>query len=181
MYKGNICLTFNRLDTVDKIEQASVWNEIKQMSVDIPFNLHYFYPTFKKWQGRAFLLNKGIHYVRREREDAYQLGIVALNDKSSIVRYCAIELIAYAQRKEAIPFLEKLLTHSDRSTQEHTKRAIHALKKQNHHLFLGEKQVNWIVASSSDEIISILESEILTSKNNKWKLLGKIKSFLNRL
>lgn len=180
MDKGNICLTFNRLDTVDEIEQASVWNEIKQMSVDIPFNLHYFYPTFKKWQGRAFLLNKGIHYVR-ESEDAYKVGIAALNDKSSIVRYRAIELLAYAQRKEAIPFLEKLLAHSDISTQEHTKRAIHALKKQNHHLFLGEKQVNWIVASSSDEIISILESEILPSKNNKWTLLGKIKSFLNRL
>ena len=93
------------------------------------------YPRFKKWQGRVELVYRATRYSRT-RDDAYRLGILALADKAAIVRYRACGLLAYSLRRDAIPFLETLLTHPTKDTAEHAAAAIDAINHQNHNYYV---------------------------------------------
>jgi len=46
----------------------------------------------------------------KTNEDAYQIGIMALRDRSKVVRNRACKLLSFAQKKAAIEYLEILLT-----------------------------------------------------------------------
>jgi hypothetical protein len=56
-------------------------------------------------------------------------------------------------RKEAIPYLEKNLNHSDKETQKDAERAIKAINNQNHHIFMEGRSDTWIVNRETDEKI----------------------------
>jgi hypothetical protein len=90
-----------------------------------------FYPRAKKWQGRAWLIYQAIRYSRVS-EDAFRLGLKALNDKSSVVRHRACSLCAYSLRREAIPMLKTLFDHTDQKTLEDAQAAIDSIQHQNH-------------------------------------------------
>lgn len=137
MNQPDIINLVSKLDTPELSLQDQAWAEIKQLNLDIklvPF-LKEAYPTFKTWQGRAWLLHLAIRYAR-ESEEATQLGIEALEDQSKVVRYRACSLLAYSLKTEALPHLEKLLDSSENQTREDAAAAINAIKSQNHNLFI---------------------------------------------
>ena len=139
-----------KLDTSSFTEQEKYWVEIKKLNIDIPKYFLKSYPNFKKWQGRVHLVFSCIKYAR-ESEDAFQLGINALSDKATLVRYRGASILAYSLRKDAIPYLEKNLQHSDEPTQKDAKRAIKAIRNKNHHIFMEDRADKWIVNQSTDE------------------------------
>lgn len=125
----------SRLETTKSLEEETAWIKLRSLGIAIVPYLADAYPIMKKWQGRVSLVFHSMRYAK-ESEEAYQLGIRALNDRAKLVRYRACGLLAYSQREEAIPHLKKLLRHGDSETVADAKAAIDAIKRRNHHYFI---------------------------------------------
>lgn len=100
----------------------------------VPFLAECF-PRTKKTQGRVALVFHAIRFAR-ESHSAFELGVLALSDKATLVRYRACALCAYSLRDDAIPHLKLLLKHSDSKTVADAKAAIDAIRFRNHHYFV---------------------------------------------
>jgi len=124
-----------RLDTTSAREEEEVWAQLRGLGATVAPYLLDAYRTFRKSKGRVSLVFHSIRYARTSN-DAFRLGIEALSDKATLVRYRACGLLAYSQRPDAIPHLRSLLAHSDARTVEDAKAAIDAISNRNHHYFV---------------------------------------------
>jgi hypothetical protein len=124
-----------RLDTTSWRVGEDAWNYLRPTGEAVVPILREAYPRFRKWQGRVSLVYHAIRYARTS-DDAFALGLAALNDKATLVRYRACGLLAYSLREEAIPPLEALLDHSDQRTIDDARAALDAIHSCNHHFFV---------------------------------------------
>lgn len=141
------------LDTAKTLDEEAAWSALKPLGIDAIPHLLAFYPKAKKWQGRVSLVFHSIRYAR-ESEAAFELGLLALHDKSTMVRYRACSLCAYSLREDAIPALQSLINHTDSKTSEDAIAAIDAIKHKNHHYFFDRThsgQSFWVVNESDRE------------------------------
>lgn len=128
-------------DTASTSAHEAAWALLRPLGVDVvPFLAEYF-PRTKKAQGRVALVFHAIRFAR-ESQAAFELGILALNDKATLVRYRACGLCAYSLRKDAIPYLERLLNHADVKTVDDARAAIDAIRRKNHHYFVDRSHSN---------------------------------------
>lgn len=136
-----------RLDTANPSDEAAAWSELKALGEGaVPYLAEHF-PRARRWQQRVSLVFHSIRFARVS-EAALQLGLAALDDRATLVRYRACGLLAYAQRREAVPALEKLLAHADGRTVEDARAAIDALNRKNHHYFVDRTHSGrafWVV------------------------------------
>ncbi|NUM52338.1 MAG: hypothetical protein HUU46_01720 [Candidatus Hydrogenedentes bacterium] len=124
-----------RLDSSSNEECQEAWERLRDLGPAVVPYLLEAYRSFRKARGRVELVFHSIRYARTS-EDAYQLGIIALSDKATLVRYRACMLLAYSLRRDAVPHLKTLLTHADAATVEDAKAAIDAIQSQNHNYFV---------------------------------------------
>jgi len=140
------------LDTSSARDAAAAWAQLRACGAAVvPFLLEA-YRSFRKAKGRVSLVFHAIRHARTS-EEAYRLGVEALSDKATLVRYRACGLLAYSQRTEAISHLKTLLTHSDARTAEDARAAIDAISNRNHHYFVDRAHTGrsfWQV-NESDE------------------------------
>lgn len=121
-------------DTASSNLQEAAWASLRPLGVDVvPFLAEYF-PRTKKAQGRVALIFHAIRYAR-ESQAAF-LGLLALNDKATLVRYRACGLCAYSLKADAIPHLKRLLKHTDAKTVADAEAAIDAIRCKNHRYFI---------------------------------------------
>lgn len=135
------------LDSKTVAGEESAWSKLRPLGVAVVPYLREAYPTFSRWQGRVSLVYHSIRYSRVS-DDAFLLGLEALNDRATLVRYRACALVAYSLRKDALFALNKLLSHSDPKTVEDARAAVTAINSQNHHLFVDRDnsgRVRWVV------------------------------------
>jgi HEAT repeat protein len=123
------------LDTRDAAAQDTIWTQLRPLGEKVVEYLAEFYPQARTLEGRRALVFHAIKYARSS-EAAFRLGVDALQDKASIVRYRACGLLAYSLRRDALPHLQALLAHKDRKTVEDAQAAMDAIKSQNHHYFV---------------------------------------------
>ena len=138
------------LDTRSSSDEEAAWEMLKPLGSEVVAHLAAFYPKAKTWQGRASLIYHSTRYAR-ESEPAFQLGLSALQDKSTVVRYRACGLCAYSLRREALPALKSLLSHKDSKTVADAAAAIEAIERKNHHLFVDRTHSGrsfWVVNES---------------------------------
>jgi hypothetical protein len=83
--------------------------KLEALGVDIPGLMMKRYKISRRWADRASCVYHCIKYAKKN-EDAYQVGIIALRDKSKTVRHQACMLLTAAQKKDAIEHLEELLS-----------------------------------------------------------------------
>jgi hypothetical protein len=81
------------------------------------------------------LVFHGIKYARTS-EAAFRLGVQACQDRATRVRYRGCGLLAYSQKREALPHLQALLRHEDPETVADARAAIDAIVSRNHHYFI---------------------------------------------
>ncbi|MBI3863770.1 MAG: hypothetical protein HY290_17925 [Planctomycetia bacterium] len=124
-----------RLDTRDGSQEEAAWALLRPLGAGVVPYLAEFYPNAKKLEGRRAIVFHATRHARTT-EAAFQLGVAALNDRASIVRYRACCILAYSLRRDAIPYLEKMLEHKDSKTAADALAAIDAIKSQNHHYFI---------------------------------------------
>ena len=100
--------------------------KLEEQGADIPKLLTKRYKVSRRWSDRALCIFHCIEYAK-SNDVAYQLGIMALQDRSRTVRRRACALLSVAQNQEAIEHLEKLLL--DETLQGDALAAINALSK----------------------------------------------------
>jgi hypothetical protein len=66
------------------------------------------YKVSRKWGERASCVFHALRYAKEDRA-AFQLGLLALKDKSKVVRYRATMLLAVSQNPDALTPLRELL------------------------------------------------------------------------
>lgn len=121
-----------RLDTTSARDEEETWAQLRGLGVAVAPYLLEAYPSFRKSKGRVSLVFHCIRHARAS-EEAFRLGIQALSDKATLVRYRACGLLAYSQRADAIPHLKALLTHPDARTVDYATAAIDAISSRTHH------------------------------------------------
>ena len=140
-------------EEVDKLQASTVsgeeeaWDALRPLGIEVvPYLLEAF-PRFRRWQGRASLVYHAIRYARMS-DDAFQLGLLGARDKSRVVRYHALGLLAYSLRREALGEIKNQLSNPDKSTVADATAALAAIKEKNHHLFHDRDRsgrTHWIV------------------------------------
>jgi hypothetical protein len=108
------------------------------------------YRRIRRWQERASHVVRAIRAARTS-EEAFQLGVLALGDRSNVVRYWACGLLAYSLREDALPHLQPLLQHKDQRTVEDARAAIDAIRSRNHNYFRDRQhtdRITWEVIDS---------------------------------
>ncbi len=154
MNKQEIISLVKQLDTTNSHEQETVWEKLRLLREQVVPYLLEAYPTTRKWQGRVALVFHSIRYARTS-EAAFQLGLMACEDKATLVRYRACGLLAYSLRIDAIPRLEALLRHRERKTVEDAAAAIEAIERQNHHYFVDRNHTGQIFWQVDDEVTPV--------------------------
>jgi hypothetical protein len=124
-----------RLDTTSPLDRESAWAQLRPLGIAVAPLLEAAYPSFKKSQGRAALVFHSTPFARTS-ESAFRLGLRALQDKSSIVRYRACGLLAYSLNSEALPSLREATAHKDAKIVADAVAAMEAVSRKNHHLFV---------------------------------------------
>lgn len=99
---------------------------LEALGANVPGLLLKKYKVSRRWSDRATCVFHCIEYAKTS-EDAYQLGIIALQDKSKTVRRRACMLLSAAQRHEAIEHLETLI--SNEASSNDARIAIETLQK----------------------------------------------------
>lgn len=137
MMNKNLDELLNRLDGSGSDSEYNAVEELKNRLGDkLPSVLFDRYKQAKKWGDRASCLYHSIRYARTV-EDAVQLGVLALQDKSKAVRYRACMLLAYSLKPEALSALEDARKSTDREdTFKDINAAIDAIRSQNSNFFI---------------------------------------------
>ncbi len=83
-------------------------------------------------------------------DDAVQLGLEALQDRSKVVRYRACGLLAYSQRRSLVERLRAYIDAVPDTSRADLLAAIDALEQGNHHLFVDRDRSGKITWNVSD-------------------------------
>ena len=87
----------------------------------------------------------------RSSDDAVQLGLEALQDRSKVVRYRAFGLLAYSQRRSLVDHLRAHVGAVSEASRADLLAAIDALEQGNHHLFVDREhsgKVTWNIVEN---------------------------------
>ena len=123
------------LDTAKVDHEARAWATLRALGSEVVPYLEEAYPKASRWQRRLSLVFHAIPFARTS-EAAFRLAVAALNDRSHVVRWRACGLLAYSQRRDALPALKPLLRHADARTAADARAAVDAIQERNHHLFV---------------------------------------------
>lgn len=125
----------SQLDTTSAADEEAVWLQVRHLGAEVvPYLLEAF-PSTRKWQGRVSLVFHSIRFARVS-EAAFELGLLALEDRSFMVRWRGCGLLAYSLRRDALPALQAASTHKDSRTREDATAAMAAISESNHHLYV---------------------------------------------
>jgi hypothetical protein len=115
-------------------EIDAAWVVADSMGDDLLPLLAEAFPRIRKSEGRASVM-RYVGRFSREREVAFRMGKVAVEDRACVVRHYGCALLAYSLRADALPILSSLSKHADRRTVEDAKAAIDAIRSKNHNFF----------------------------------------------
>lgn len=136
----------------DVFAEDEAWAALRRYGDDVAPYLAAEYDHANGAQARAHLIHHSIPFARR-RGEAFRLGLHGLEDRAKSVRHEACALLAYAQRAEAMPALERLLEHKDADTRDDAVAALVALETGNHHYFRDRDRTDtifWVVNPEDD-------------------------------
>lgn len=144
----------SQLTRVTSLEAEELWERLRPLGVRVVPFLVAAYPDTSRAPGRLRLVYSCIRYGRVS-DEAFQLGLLAVNDRGTLVRYRACMLLAYSLRRDALPVLRTALGHSDERTRADALAAIDAIEHQNHHLFVDRThsgRIRLIVDREVDDV-----------------------------
>ena len=115
------------------------WKAVEQLRVlgqRLPSLLLERFRSARRWQARSSCVYHSFRYAT-ESEDALKLGLEAIRDRANLVRYRGAMLLAYSQRMDALPEMERALREIDRGkSADDIAAAIDAIRNRNHNWFV---------------------------------------------
>ena len=133
MNKSELDKYLSKLDGRGSDEEYDAIKSLATLGDKLPGLLLKKYRSSNKWGERASCVYHAIKYAHKN-QDAFQLGIESIKDKSKKVRYRACMLLAVSQNTKAISYLKPLLNVS--GSHEDVKAAIDAIKHKNHNYYV---------------------------------------------
>lgn len=99
------------LSQLDGSGSDAEWKAVEQLRAlpNLPDVLLDHYTRSTRFGARAACVYHSVRYARTSKS-AFELGLLAVRDKSKVVRYRAALLLAVAQHPAAIPALEAMKT-----------------------------------------------------------------------
>ena len=141
-----------RFDTDDAAVRDECWKELPPDRLALPLLREAFVRT-RRMEARISMVYAATFFARVS-EDAFQLGLLGLRDRSKHVRDRASGVLAYSLRRDALPALRPLLRAEDEVTRNAAEGAVDAIKHQNHHLYWDQGwpqgQTFWVVNRGDD-------------------------------
>jgi len=138
----------DQIDTRDSFALEAAWAQLRPLGYAVVAHLLAAYARFRTWQGRTALVYYAARYARLS-DDAVPLGLLALADKSYMVRYRACGLLAYALQEENLPALRRVEQQDLKPLiRQSAQAACNAILARNHNLFIDHSlsgRSNWIV------------------------------------
>ncbi len=127
------------MDCIDGGGSDREWSAVRELrclGLEFAKMLRSKFHASRAWKVRSSCVYHAMRYAR-ESEDAVALGIAAIADKAKGVRYRGAMLLAYSQRRDAIPALDAAYqAHIGTADADDLAAAIDAIQSQNHHFFL---------------------------------------------
>ena len=128
------------LDSLDGSGSETEWSAACRLREVLGNNLPRYllarYRSQKHWGPRTAYLYHALRYARLS-DDAVNLGMLAVGDRSKVVRSRACMLLAYSLRTDLLPFLEAELDKAkDEETRNDITAAMDAIVEQNHNFFV---------------------------------------------
>ncbi len=127
------------LEELDGSGSGREWSAAEELRAGLGARLPRYllerYRSERKANARSSCVYHAIRYAR-DSQDAVNLGLEAVRDRSGIVRYRACMLLAYALRKDAVPPLRSALNEVPETSRADVLAAIDAIESGNHHYFV---------------------------------------------
>jgi hypothetical protein len=141
-----------RFDTDDVAVRDECWKQLPPNRLALPL-LREAFPHTRRMEARISMVYEATFFARVS-EDAFQLGLLGVRDRSKHVRDRACGVLAYSLRPDALPALRPLLRADDETTRQAAEGAVDAIKHQNHHLYWDQGwptgQTFWVVNRGDD-------------------------------
>jgi hypothetical protein len=131
-------------DAKDSATRDAAWQQLRDLGDRVLPFFEEFFPRASRLEARRDMAFHSIRYARAS-EIAFRIGLAAIADRSSIVRYRGCCVLAYSLRREALPALQRLLTHSDARTIEDARAAMDAIQSGNHHYFVDRQHTGQMI------------------------------------
>ena len=127
------------LDNLDGSGSDSEWSAVDELrrilDKDMPKYLLEKFRSARKWTVRSSCVYHAVRYAK-ESQEAINLGMEALKDKSKDVRYRACMLLAYSLRSDLLPELYRIASEIPAVSRDDLLAAIDAIENKNHHFFI---------------------------------------------
>jgi hypothetical protein len=120
-----------------------------ELGTKLPEFLLRGYKRAKSWKSRSAMVFHAARYARVSQA-AIDLALTAVNDKSRVVRYQALLLLAYSLRKDLIAKLEALEPSVSAESSEDLAAAIDAIKQQNQNYFVDRNHSGMVTMTMPD-------------------------------
>lgn len=136
-------------DTKDNAVRDAAWQRLRGLGERVLPHFEEFFSRAKRLEARRDIAFHCIRFARTS-DAAFRIGLRAIGDRSTVVRYRGCCILAYSLRRDAIQPLEALFGHPDARTAEHARAAVDAIRNRNHHLFVDRHhtgQVFWEVGA----------------------------------
>jgi len=130
------------LDAIDGSGSDRESNAVRELRSLGPLFVEYLvkkYAAETHWKSRNSCVYNAIRYSRESRT-AVSFGLVALGDRSKVVRHNACLLLAYSLDKTVLPQLRQAREDADLKTIEDITAAIQSIEEQNSNLFVDRKR-----------------------------------------
>jgi hypothetical protein len=141
-----------RFDTDDAATRDECWAQLPPSRLALAL-LREAFPITRRMEARISMVYEATFFARVS-EDAFQLGLLGLRDRSKHVRDRACGVLAYSLRADALPALRPLLRADDEVTRRAAEGAVDAIKHQSHHLYWDQDrprgQTFWVVNRGDD-------------------------------
>ncbi len=138
MDEKTIASLLAKLDGSGSDAEWAAAKRLRDLGPKLPKWLLQKYRASKGWKARSSCV---YHAARsaRQSEEAVALGKEALRDRSKAVRYRAAELLAWAQRKDALPALRAALAEVPEGERDDLLAAVDAIESGNHNYFIDRE------------------------------------------
>jgi hypothetical protein len=150
------------LDAIDgsgSRPEALAARKLRKTRQGLAYWLLHRYRTSSSWKARRACVYFAVASARTS-EDALTLGLEAILDRSKYVRRRAFELLAWTQRKEAIPALQELLGNVEAGgfdvADAHA--AMDAIENQNRHFFLDREHTGKVLSYTLEEFFQLIDA-----------------------
>jgi len=109
------------------------------LGLELPKVLLPKYRKERKMDARIECLRFSIRYAQ-ESEEAFQMAIEALSDRSATIVHLGCVLLSFSLRRDALPALRELAANGKtKNRRDYAHRAIDAITHQNPHYYLDTK------------------------------------------